>query len=123
MSENRIHRAISADGTEIAGRVHGQGPPLVLFHGAPHDGDLAWEALVPHLADHYTCYLPSWRGRGLSGDNPDRSPPRHEEDATAFVDSIGKPVFLAAWSAGVRTALGAAANSDAVTAVAVYEPP
>ena len=26
----RIHRAVSADGTEIAGRVQGHGPPLIL---------------------------------------------------------------------------------------------
>jgi len=122
MTSDRIHRAISADGTEIVGRVHGQGPPLVLFHGAPHDGDLAWEPLVPHLADRFTCYLPSARGRGLSGDGDDYTPPRHEEDATAFVDSIGEPVNVVGWSAGVVTALGAAANSDAVTAVALYEP-
>ena len=122
MSTDRVHRAISADGTEIAGRVHGQGPPLVLFHGTPHDGDLAWEALVPHLADRFTCYLPSARGKGLSGDSDDHTPPRHEEDATAFVDSIGRSVHVAGWSAGVVGALSAAANSDAVVAVAIYEP-
>ncbi|HEX9767348.1 MAG TPA: alpha/beta hydrolase [Nitriliruptorales bacterium] len=122
MTDDRIHRAISADGTEIAGRVHGQGPPLVLFHGAPHDGDLAWEALIPHLTDRFTCYVPSWRGQGLSGDSEDHTPPRHVEDATAFVDSIGGSVHVAGWSAGVVPALGAAANSDAVAAVAVYEP-
>jgi pimeloyl-ACP methyl ester carboxylesterase len=48
MASDRIQRAVSADGTEIAGHVHGQGPPLVLFHGGPDDGDLAWEVLVPH---------------------------------------------------------------------------
>jgi pimeloyl-ACP methyl ester carboxylesterase len=122
MTEDRIHRAISADGTEIVGRVHGEGPPLVLFHGAPHDGDLAWEALIPHLADRFTCYVPSWRGRGLSGDSEDHTPSRHVEDATAFVDSIGGSVPVVGWSIGVVPALGAAANSDAVTAVAVYEP-
>jgi pimeloyl-ACP methyl ester carboxylesterase len=122
MTDDRIHRAVSADGTEIAGRVHGEGPPLVLFHGAPHDGDLAWEALVPHLADRFTCYLPNARGRGLSGDSEDHSPPRYVEDAVAFVDSIGGPVQVAGWSLGVLATLGAAANSDAVTAVAVYEP-
>jgi pimeloyl-ACP methyl ester carboxylesterase len=122
MASDRIHRAVSADGTEIVGRVHGQGPPLVLFHGAPHDGDLAWEALVPHLADRFTCYLPSWRGRGLCTDGEDHTPPRHEEDAAAFVDSIGEPVHVVGWSAGVMTALGAAANSDAVAAVALFEP-
>ncbi len=122
MTDDRVHRAVSADGTEIAGRVYGQGPPLVLFHGAPHDGDLAWEALVPHLADRFTCYLPSWRGRGLSADSEDHTPPRHEEDAAAFVDSIGGSVHVAGWSAGVVTTLGAAFNSDAVAAVALYEP-
>jgi pimeloyl-ACP methyl ester carboxylesterase len=118
---DRIHRAISADGTEIAGRVHGQGPPLVLAHGDPHDGDLAWEALVPHLADRFTCYLPSTRGRGLSADNPDHSPPRLQEDVTAFVDSIGQPVCLVGWS-GADPALGAAAHSGAVAAVVTFEP-
>ena len=122
MTDDRIHRAISADGTEIVGRVHGEGPPLVLFHGAPHDGDLAWEALIPHLADRFTCYVPSWRGRGLSADSEDHAPPRHVEDATAFADSVGGSVSLVGWSIGVVPALGAAANSDAVTAVAVYEP-
>jgi pimeloyl-ACP methyl ester carboxylesterase len=122
MPSDRIHRAVSADGTEIAGRVHGQGPPLVLFHGAPHDGDLAWEALIPHLADRFTCYVPSWRGRGLSADSDDHTPPRHTEDATAFVDSIDGSVHVVGWSLGVVTALGAAANSDAVAAVAIYEP-
>jgi pimeloyl-ACP methyl ester carboxylesterase len=122
MMSDQIHRAVSADGTEIAGRVHGQGPSLVLLHGAPHDGDLAWEALVPHPADRFTCYLPSWRGRGQSADCEDHTPPRHEEDATAFVDSIGGSVNVAGWSAGVMTTLGAAANSDAVAAVALYEP-
>jgi pimeloyl-ACP methyl ester carboxylesterase len=68
--------------------VHGQGPPVVPVHGDPHDGDLAWEALVPHLTDRFTCYLPSVRGRGLSAASPDLSPPRLQEDVTAFIDSI-----------------------------------
>ena len=122
MADERIHRANSADGTEIAGRVHGQGPPLILVHGALPDGDIAWEAMVPHLRDHFTCYLPSLRGRGLSEASPDHSPPRLEEDVRAFVDSIRGPVFLVGWSAGVPWSLSAAADSGAVTAVAGYEP-
>lgn len=122
MPDGRIHRADSLDGTEIVGRVHGQGPPLVLVHGAPHDGDLAWEAMVPYLSDRFTCYVPSLRGRGLSEDSQDHSPRRLEEDVMAFVDSIGEPVFLAGWSAGVPWALAAAAHSGAVLAVACYEP-
>lgn len=122
MTAERIHRADSADGTEIAGRVHGHGPPLVLVHGGPHDGDLAWEALVPHLAGHHTCYLPSVRGRGLSADSSDLSPPRLREDFTAFVESIGEPVGLVGWSSGGPWTLGAAAQSALVAAVVLYEP-
>ena len=118
----RVQVAISADGTEIVGRVRGQGPPMVLVHGGLGDGELAYEALVPHLADRFTCYTPSTRGRGLSGDNPDHSPPRLQEDVTGFVDSIGEPVGLVGWSGSGAWVLGAAARSDSVAAVAIYEP-
>jgi len=121
MTDVRIHRATSADGTEIAGRVEGQGPPLVLCHPNLLDGDIAWQALVPHLTDRFTCHLPSMRGRGLSGDNPDHSPPRLVEDVTAFVDSIGEPVGLVSWSDSDAT-FGAAVRCDAVAAIAAFEP-
>jgi pimeloyl-ACP methyl ester carboxylesterase len=122
MTEERIHRAVSVDGTEIAGRVQGDGPPLVLVHGGIGDGEIAWAALWPHLTDRFTCYLPSTRGRGLSADNADHSPPRLGEDVVAFVESIGGPVYLVGWSGSGAWVLGAAARSDSVAAVAVYEP-
>jgi pimeloyl-ACP methyl ester carboxylesterase len=122
MNEKRIHRAVSADGTEIAGRVVGEGPPLVLVHGGIGHGDLAWEALLPRLTGRFTCYLPSTRGRGMSGDHPDHTPPRLVEDVIAFVDSIGEPVCLVGWSGSGPWCLGAAAQSDGVVAAAAYEP-
>jgi len=122
MTDERIHRALSADGTEIAGRVRGRGPALVLVHGGIGDGDVAWEALLPHLTDRFTCYLPSTRGRGLSSDNPDHSPARLEEDVTAFVDSIGEPVCLVGWSGSGAWVLGAAVRNGSVAAVVAYEP-
>jgi pimeloyl-ACP methyl ester carboxylesterase len=118
----RVQVAISVDGSEIVGRVRGKGPPLVLVHGALGDGEVAYEALVPHLADRFTCYTPSTRGRGLSSGNPDHSPPRLQEDVAAFVDSIGGPVCLVGWSGSGAWVLGAAAHSDFVAAVAIYEP-
>ncbi|NUT92508.1 MAG: alpha/beta hydrolase [Saccharothrix sp.] len=118
----RIHRAVSPDGTEIVGRVHGRGPALVLVHGAIGDGEIAWRALLPELTDRFTCYLPSTRGRGRSADHPDHTPPRLVEDVTAFVDSIGEPVCLVGWSGSGAWVLGAAARSRSVAAVAVYEP-
>ncbi len=119
----RIHRAVSYDGTEIVGRVHGQGPPLVLVHGSFEDGDLDWAALLPFLRERFTCYLPSTRGRGLSEASADLSPERRVEDVTAFVESIGEPVRLVGESDGGVLALGAAARTGAVSAVAVHEPP
>lgn len=122
MTDTRIHRAVSFDGTEIAGRVLGRGPALVLVHGGIGDGQIAWEAMLPHLTDRFTYYLPSTRGRGLSADHPDQSPPRLEDGVTAFVDSIGESVHLVGWSGSGAWVLGAAARSAAVKAVAVYEP-
>ena len=56
------------------------------------DGEVAYEALVPHLADRFTCYTPSTRGRGPSGDNPDHAVHHLVEDVVAFIDTIGEPV-------------------------------
>jgi pimeloyl-ACP methyl ester carboxylesterase len=121
MTEERIHRTVSADGTAIAGRVVGHGPPLVLVHGAIGDGEFAWTELLPHLADRFTCYLPSTRGRGLSGDHADHSLPRLLEDIAAFVASIGEPVRLLGWSGGGMLVLGTAEQDDTVVAVAAWE--
>lgn len=122
MTGEQVHRAISADGTQIVGRMLGRGPALVLVHGGIGDGEVAWESMLSHLADRFTCYLPSTRGRGLSSDNPDHSAQRLEEDVTAFVDSIGEPAYLFGWSGGGPWALGAAARTSSVAAIAVYEP-
>lgn len=123
MHQGRIHRAISFDGTEIAGRVAGTGPPLVLVHGGVDDGETSWGLLLPRLTDHFTCYLPSTRDRGLSGEHPDHRPERLVEDVTAFVESIGEPVGLLGESSGAELALGTAARSRSVAGVVAYEPP
>ena len=72
-SEDQIHVAVSNDGTKIAGRVRGNGPPLVLVHGGLGSGEFSWLFLLPFLVEHFTCYLMSTRGRGLSGDGADHS--------------------------------------------------
>ena len=122
MGTDRIHRAFSADGTEIAGRVHGQGPPLVLVHGRLEDGELSWGALWPLLTERFTCYALSTRGRDLSADAPDLSPARLVEDVVAFADSVGEPVGLVGHSSGAGLVLGAAAEASGVVGVAAYEP-
>jgi pimeloyl-ACP methyl ester carboxylesterase len=122
MSNQRTHYVTTTDGVTIGGTVHGQGPPLVFLQGAMGDGDLDWQALVPHLTDRFTCHLPSMRGRGLSGDHPDLSLGRVVDDMLAYVDSIGEPTGLVGWSGGAMWALAMAAQSDVVDAVAPCEP-
>ncbi len=120
MSTQRTHYVTTTDRVTIGGTVHGQGPPLVFLQGSIGDGDLDWHAVVGHLTSRFTCHLPSIRGRGLSGDHPDLSFGRLVDDFLAYVDSIGERTGLVGWSAPF--ALVAAAQSDAVDAVAYFEP-
>lgn len=122
VSEARIHRAVSDDGTEIVGTVHGHGPPLVLVHGGMDDGTTVWLPCVPLLADRFTCHIPSLRNRGRSGHSEDLSPPRLVEDVVAYASSLGEPVGLVGVSLGGALVLGAAARLQQVTAVVAYEP-
>ena len=122
MSDQRTHYVTTTDGVRIGGSVHGQGPPLVLLQGVIGDGDLDWQALLGHLTGRFTCCLPSWRGRGLSGGHPDLSFGRLVDDALVYIDSIGRPTGLVGWSGGAGLALAAAARSDAVHALAAIEP-
>ncbi len=122
MSNQRTHYVTTTDGVTIGGTVYGQGPPLVFLQGIIGDGDIDWQALLPHLTGRFTCHLPSMRGRGLSGDHPDLSFGRLIDDFLAYVDSIGEPTGLVGWSGGASWALAMAAQSDAVDAVAPVEP-
>lgn len=118
----RTHFGVAIDGVAIGGTVHGQGPPLVFWHGGYGDGNLDWQALLPHLTGQFTCHLPSWRGRGLSDDHPDLSYGRRVDDVLAYVKSIGVPTGLVGWSGGANVALAATARSDSVNALALFEP-
>lgn len=123
MSEGRVHRAVSDDGTRIAGRIQGHGPPLVLVHGGLGDGEVSMRFMLPFLVDRFTCYTPSTRGRGLSDDHPDHSRQRHFEDVAAFVASIGEPAYVFGHSMGAVWVLGGAAlAASRVRGVALYEP-
>jgi pimeloyl-ACP methyl ester carboxylesterase len=122
MTTEHLHRARSADGTEIVGRVRGQGPPLVLTHAGLGDADTDCGELASFLEDHVTCFLASTRNRGLSGHSDDLAGERHIEDLVAFVESIGEPAGVVTWSGGAIAVLAAAARTAAISAVGVYEP-
>jgi len=122
MSNQRTHYVTTTDGVTIGGTVHGQGSPIVFLQGAVGDGDIDWKRVVEHLTGRFTCHFPSMRGRGLSGDHPDLSPGRRAEDILTYIDSIEQPTGLVGWSGGANLALAVAAQSDAVDAVAPFEP-
>ena len=122
MSSQRTHYVTTTDGVTIGGTVHGEGPPLVFLQGVIGDGDLDWGSTAGHLIHSFTCHLPSLRGRGLSSDHPDLSTPRIIEDYLTYVESLGQPAGLVGWSGGGAWALAVAAKSEAVAAVAPFEP-
>ncbi len=123
MDTEHIHRTVSRDGTEIAARVSGDGPPVVLVHGAFGGADTTWISLLPFLTDRYTCYAMSLRGRAPSGSADDHSRDRLVDDVVAVAESIGQTVGVLGLSSGALLALAAAERSDALGAVAAYEPP
>lgn len=122
MTDHRTHYVTTSDGVIIGGAVHGHGPALVFLQGLIGDGDLDWTHVVEHLADRFTCHLPSMRGRGLSGDSPDLGTGRIAADYATYVESVGEPVVLTGWSGGATQALAVAAHSEVVAAVSPFEP-
>ena len=109
-----------SDGTEIVAHVQGDGQPLVLVSGSGDGQNDPF--LLPELSEHFTCYSVSLRSHGLSDANPDHAPERLEQDIAAVVNSVGGPVGVAAHSRSAALALGAVAETEAVHAVALYEP-
>jgi pimeloyl-ACP methyl ester carboxylesterase len=114
----------SADGTAIAYEVHGAGPVLVLVDGAMcFRGSGPMRGIAEAIGDRLRVVLYDRRGRGASGDTAPYAVEREVEDLAAIIDAVGAPAALFGMSSGGALALRAAAVLDAVTRVAVYEPP
>ena len=120
MNEERIHRTRSEDGTELVGRVSGQGPPLVLVPAGPGDSETTWRFVIPRLRERFTCHAMNTLRWGLSSDHPKHSPDRLVADITAYVESIGDPVGLIS-GGNVEWPL-TANDGSAVAAIAAWEP-
>jgi pimeloyl-ACP methyl ester carboxylesterase len=113
----------SKDGTEIAFKRSGSGPPILLVHGSAGD-HTRWELfdVRPALAQHFTVYAMNRRGRGGSGDAVEYHVEREFEDIAAVVDSIDEPVTLLGHSYGAFCALGASLKTDNLRKLILYEP-
>ena len=108
------------DGVRIACEVSGEGPPLVLVHGA---GSARWsfDAVRPHLDGSFTVIAVDRRGRGDSTDGDGYALEREYEDVAAVVHDAGEGTLLAGHSYGGLVAVGAARLLD-LPRLALYEP-
>ncbi len=112
----------SLDGTKIAYRRSGQGPPLLLVHGGVSD-HTRWKPVLPALETRFSVYAMDRRGRGGSGDSLTYAIEREFEDLAAVADAIGEPVNLLAHSFGAACAIGAASLTGSLRTLMLYEPP
>ena len=121
MTQSRVR---SADGTEIAYWTSGDGPPLLLVHGAPAD-HTRWRPLLPYLEPHFTVHVMDRRGRGESGDGPEYDIVREYEDVAAVVDAVagatGSRVNVYGHSHGGIVAFGAATLTANIHKLVLYE--
>ncbi len=100
---------VEANGLAVAYDVAGEGPPLVLLHGATSSGGDGFRAQVPRFARAFRCYLPDARGHG--GTRWDASAGFSYavlvDDLGAFLDALELEVVdLLGVSMGAQTALG-----------------
>ncbi len=112
----------SEDGTRIAYSREGQGPAVILVGGGL-DGSSENAPLATELANWFTVYNYSRRGRGGSGDTQPYAVEREVEDLQALATEAGGSAHLFGASSGGALVLEAAASGVPAVSLAVYEVP
>jgi pimeloyl-ACP methyl ester carboxylesterase len=117
-----LRHVTSPDGVPIACEVGGQGPSLVLVHGA---GSARWgfDLLRPLLEDSFTVIAIDRRGRGDSGDGEGYSIESEFADVASVVEEAGDDAALFGHSYGGLVAAGAAGRLPRLQKLILYEPP
>ena len=125
MTDETSFEATSLDGTHIAVFEKGDGPPLVLVHGAVSD-HLNDAPFRDELAIRFATFGMDRRGRGASGDSRDYSIEREFEDVAAVIEAVADRARrrVAVWghSYGADCAMGAATLTAAIDRLVLYEP-
>jgi pimeloyl-ACP methyl ester carboxylesterase len=99
---------IRANGLDIGYDGAGDGPALLLLHGAATPGARTYDALLPRLTPSFHVLMPDARGHGRTRwDVADGFEAGWlVDDALAFLDALGVTTFhLAGYSMGGMTAL------------------
>jgi pimeloyl-ACP methyl ester carboxylesterase len=114
----------SPDGASLAIFSAGDGPPLVLIHGAAAD-HTTFRVVGPMFAERQGVHAMDRRGRGASSDARGYDIRREFEDVAAVVDALaeeaGAPVDVVGHSYGGRVGLGAALLTPNLRRLVVYE--
>ena len=97
LERETLEHVVSTDGTPIAVWRSGDGPPLVLVHGATADHS-RWAPVLPALQERFTVLAFDRRGR--SGDAATYTLERQFNDVAAVVAWAGGPVDVLAHSYG-----------------------
>jgi pimeloyl-ACP methyl ester carboxylesterase len=114
----------SPDNVEISVGKDGEGPALLLVHGALLNGIITWSPVLGELSKHFTVYMMDRRGRAPSGDGTsDYSIALEAADIAKVVESIGRPVTILAHSYGALSTIEAMDQLRSVTQLILYEPP
>ncbi len=97
---------LAVDGLEIAYERAGDGPPLVLVHGAAVDSRM-WRPQLESLADEFTVVAWDEPGAGRSSDVPaDFTLPDYADRLAALIDALDLgPAHVAGLSWGGTVAL------------------
>jgi pimeloyl-ACP methyl ester carboxylesterase len=118
-----MHTITTRTGAIISYSVAGNGPPLVLVHGAFSDHETNWTFVAPLLRTHFRVYAVARRGRGMTDAAGDHNLEEEALDVADVLRAIGTPVHLLGHSYGAHCALLAAAREPArVSKLVLYEP-
>ena len=114
---------VEVDGLSIRYLTAGEGPPLVLLHGAG-DNALDWRWVMPALAATHRVYAPDLPGSPDSArPAADYSPAFFERFIAAFVDAleIGRATFIGNSFGGLIALRLALSKPARVTAVVLVD--
>jgi pimeloyl-ACP methyl ester carboxylesterase len=99
---------VRANGLDIGYSVEGEGPPLILLHGASSSAVEDWGHQRALFRQSFTCYLVDARGHAATfwDGSGDWTRDALVEDLGAFADALGLGTFhVAGFSMGAMTAL------------------